>query len=71
MRAVGLNVECQFYFNKAGVIAWWIGNTLFKQRTITSLQLKIYNFLTPVFRVLDHCLPIDGLSTVVVASKAA
>jgi 2-polyprenyl-3-methyl-5-hydroxy-6-metoxy-1,4-benzoquinol methylase len=71
MRAVGLNVECQFYFNKAGVIAWWVGNTLFKQRTITSLQLKIYNFLTPVFRVLDHCLPMQGLSTVVVASKAA
>jgi ubiquinone/menaquinone biosynthesis C-methylase UbiE len=71
MRAVGLNVECQYYFNKAGVIAWWVGNTLFGQRSITAWQLKVYNLLTPLFRVLDYCLPMQGLSTVVVASKAS
>src|SRR5258706_345409 len=71
MRAAGLNVECQFYFNKAGVIAWWIGNTLFRQRSITAWQLRIYNLLTPVFRALDHLLPMQGLSTIVVASKGA
>lgn len=70
MRSAGLQVERQFYFNKAGVIAWWVSNTLFGQRCITSWQLKIYNLLTPVFRVLDRCLPIQGLSTVVVATKA-
>ena len=71
MRAAGLKVEAQFYFNKAGVIAWWMGNTLFKQRSITSWQLKIYNLLTPLFSLLDRCLPMQGLSTVVVASKTA
>jgi glycosyltransferase involved in cell wall biosynthesis len=71
MRSAGLNVECQFYFNKAGVIAWWVGNTLFNQRSITAWQLKIYNLLTPLFRALDYCLPMQGLSTVVVASKGA
>ena len=70
MRSAGLQVERQFYFNKAGVIAWWVSNTFFGQRCITSWQLKIYNLLTPVFRLLDHCLPMQGLSTVVVASKA-
>ena len=69
MRAAGLKVECQYYFNKAGVIAWWIGNRLFGQRCITAWQLKVYNFLTPLFRLLDYCLPMQGLSTVVVASK--
>lgn len=67
LRAAGLNVECQFYFNKAGVIAWWLGNKVFGQRSITSWQLKIYNFLTPVFRALDYLLPLHGLSTVIVA----
>jgi len=71
MRAAGLNVESQFFFNKAGVIAWWVGNKLFGQRSITAWQLRVYNFLTPLFRVLDHVLPIQGLSTVVVATKAA
>ncbi|MBI5386917.1 MAG: glycosyltransferase [Verrucomicrobia bacterium] len=71
MQSAGLRVECQFYFNKVGVIAWWLGNTLLGQRSITSRQLKIYNWLTPVFRVLDPCLPMSGLSTVIVASKGA
>ena len=69
MQNAGFTVERQFFFNKAGVLAWWVGNTLCKQRTITPWQLKMYNFLTPLFRVLDHCLPMAGLSTVVIARK--
>ncbi len=69
MKDAGFVVERQFFFNKAGVLAWWVGNTLCKQRTITPWQLKIYNFLTPLFRVLDHCLPMAGLSTVVIARQ--
>jgi SAM-dependent methyltransferase len=69
MQQAGLRVERQFYFNKVGVIAWWVSNTLFGQRCITSWQLRIYNFLTPMFRLLDPCLPMQGLSTVVVATK--
>ncbi len=71
MQAAGLQVETQFYFNKAGVIAWWLSHTLFRQRRISAWQLGIYNRLTPLFRLLDRCLPMQGLSTVVVASKAA
>jgi SAM-dependent methyltransferase len=65
----GFQVERQFFFNKAGVLAWWAGNVLCRQRTITPWQLKIYNLLTPLFRILDHCLPMSGLSTVVIARK--
>ena len=71
MRRAGLKVERQFYFNKAGVIAWWLNNTLFGQRCIKSWQVKVYNLMTPVFRILDRLLPLQGLSTVVVASKDA
>ena len=69
MTEAGLVVEQQFYFNKVGVIAWWFGNKLLGQRNITSRQLKIYNFLTPIFRLLDYILPIAGLSTIVIAKK--
>jgi glycosyltransferase involved in cell wall biosynthesis len=69
MAEAGFLVERQFYFNKAGVAAWWVGNTLFGQRTLTVWQLKLYNVLTPVFRWLDRVLPTTGLSTVVVARK--
>jgi glycosyltransferase involved in cell wall biosynthesis len=69
MAAAGFVVERQLFFNKVGVIAWWVGNTLCGQKTITPFQLKIYNFLTPLFRILDRCLPMTGLSTIVVARK--
>jgi len=69
MEAAGFKVERQFYFNKVGVFAWWIGNTLFGQRTITRWQLKLYNSMTPLFRRMDRVLPFSGLSTVVVARK--
>ena len=71
MRAAGLQVECQFYFNKAGVLAWWLSNTFLGRRYLTPWQVKLYDFLTPLFRLLDGGLPIAGLSTVVVARKNA
>ena len=69
MTEAGFVVEHQFFFNKVGVMAWWVGNKLTGQRTITSWQLKLYNLLTPLFRRLDRLLPMSGLSTVVVARK--
>jgi glycosyltransferase involved in cell wall biosynthesis len=70
MRKAGFDIERQFYFNKVGVLAWWVGNTLTAQKTITPWQLKIYNALTPAFRLLDKVLPTAGLSTVVVSRKS-
>jgi hypothetical protein len=71
MEEAGFTVDRQFYFNKVGVLAWWFGNTLFGQRTITVWQLKLYNLLTPIFRLLDRVLPTTGLSTVLIARKKA
>jgi glycosyltransferase involved in cell wall biosynthesis len=67
MEEAGFDVERQFYFNKAGVLAWWVGNTLSGQRTLRPWQLRLYNRLTPLFRLLECTLPMAGLSTVVVA----
>ncbi len=69
MEAAGLQVEKQFFFNKFGIIAWYVMNTVGKQKALTPFQLKVYNFLTPVFRVLDKILPTSGLSTVVIGRK--
>lgn len=70
MTEAGFTVQQQFYFNKVGVPAWWFGNRLCRQRTLTTWQLKLYNLFTPLFRILDQVLPMNGLSTVVVARKA-
>ena len=69
MREAGFNVEHQFYFNKAGKLAWFVANTLGKRKSLTPLQLRIYNFLTPAFRVWDKIAPGTGLSTVAICRK--
>jgi len=69
MRDAGFEVEKQFYFNKFGVFAWYVTNTLGGQGVLKPWQLKVYNFLTPVFRILDKILPTSGLSTVVIGKK--
>ncbi|HEY3900166.1 MAG TPA: glycosyltransferase [Chthoniobacter sp.] len=70
MTAAGFQVETQFFFNKAGVPAWYVANTLGEQKALQPWQLRVYDALTPLFRILDRVLPIAGLSTVVVARKA-
>ncbi len=69
MRDAGFNVEHQFYFNKAGKLAWFLANTLGRRTKLTPLQLRIYNFLTPAFKVWDKVAPGSGLSTVAICRK--
>jgi glycosyltransferase involved in cell wall biosynthesis len=65
----GFFVENQFFFNKVGVFAWYLSNTLGGQKALQPWQLRVYNALTPLFRILDRVLPTTGLSTVVIAAK--
>lgn len=69
MRDAGFEVESQFFFNKFGVFAWYVANTLGGQKVLKPWQLRIYGMLTPLFRVIDAVLPTSGLSTVVVGRK--
>ncbi|HET6408093.1 MAG TPA: glycosyltransferase [Chthoniobacteraceae bacterium] len=69
VRDAGFEVQDQFFFNKVGVFAWYVANTLGKQGSLKPWQLRVYNFLTPLFRILDKVLPTSGLSTVVIGRK--
>ena len=69
MGEAGFEIERQFFFNKVGVFAWYLANTLGGQKALKPWQLRFYGGLTPLFRVLDTILPMSGLSTVVVGSK--
>lgn len=69
LQAAGFRLVRQRFFNKVGVLAWYVANTLGGRRALTPTQLKVYNFLTPLFQTLEPFLPISGLSTIVVAEK--
>jgi SAM-dependent methyltransferase len=68
-KEAGFLVERRFFFNKPGRLAWYLFNTVGKRRALSSTQLKIYSFLTPVFRIWDKVVPGPGLSIVVIAQK--
>lgn len=65
----GFVVEHQHYFNKPGKLAWFLANTLGRRKRISPWQLRIYNTLTPLFRIWDQVVPGTGLSTVVVCRR--
>jgi len=69
LKEVGFQVERQMFFNKVGKLGWYVANTLGGQKTLKQWQLKVYNLLTPLFRIVDRILPWRGLSTIVIASK--
>jgi 2-polyprenyl-3-methyl-5-hydroxy-6-metoxy-1,4-benzoquinol methylase len=59
-----------FYFNSMGVLAWFISGKILKNRTIPEGQMKIYNYLVPLIKLIDKLIfKKMGLSIVCVIKK--
>src|SRR5690606_6610600 len=55
------------HFNFAGMLGWYFSGNILKKKTIPEGQIKIYNTLVPMFRIIDKLLFNKvGLSTIVV-----
>jgi len=58
------------YFNFIGMFGWYFSGNILKKKTIPSGQMKLYNQLVPVFKIIDKIiLNSMGLSTIVVGEK--
>jgi len=71
LRAMGFRIEASFTMNKVGVLGWWLNGRLLKRRVMGRFQIKVFNTLVPLLRVIDPVLPWSGLSLVVVGQKPA
>lgn len=69
LRSEGLVVETQFSMNKPGVIGWYFNGNILRRKKLGRFQMKAFNALTPLFKMLDPLLPWTGLSLVAVAKK--
>jgi glycosyltransferase involved in cell wall biosynthesis len=65
----GFAVETIFSMNKPGVLGWWLNGKVLRRKTLGKVQMKLFNALVPVFKVVDPFAPWTGLSLVVVARK--
>ena len=54
------------YFNFIGIFGWFFSGSILKKETIPKGQMKVYNMLVPVFRIIDKMvLNKMGLSVIV------
>jgi hypothetical protein len=53
-----------------GIFAWFVSGKLQKNNSIPAGQMRLYNMLVPVFKIIDILVfRICGLSTIVVGHK--
>jgi SAM-dependent methyltransferase len=65
----GFDVERVIEFNRAGSPAWWLNGRVLKRKTFGLNQIRLLNFLTPLFRKVDSILPFPPLSIIAVLGK--
>jgi hypothetical protein len=56
-------------FNRAGLIPWFVNGKLLRRKRVNKLQLKLFDSLVWLWRLLDRALPIPGLSIIAIARK--
>ncbi|WP_299888245.1 bifunctional 2-polyprenyl-6-hydroxyphenol methylase/3-demethylubiquinol 3-O-methyltransferase UbiG [uncultured Lacinutrix sp.] len=58
------------HFNFIGILGWYVTGSLMKKESIPGGQMKLYNKLVPLFKVVDKVIFNSvGLSTIVVGKK--
>src|SRR6202789_349850 len=65
----GFHVEKLLKFNRAGTPAWWLNGKILRRQKFGLAQIRLLNFLTPVFRRVDSWLPFPPLSIIAIARK--
>ena len=63
-------IQQSSYFNAAGIAGWILSGAILKKKTIPAGQMKLYNKLVPIFKVVDKViLNTFGLSVITVGKK--
>jgi glycosyltransferase involved in cell wall biosynthesis len=67
----GFRVEHLLKFNRAGTLGWWLNGRVFRKKTFDLSQIRMLNFLTPLFRLFEPVLPLPPLSLIAILRKEA
>ena len=58
------------YFNFAGIFGWILSGSILKKKTIPAGQMRLYNYLVPIFKIVDKIMfNRMGLSVISVGKK--
>ena len=70
LRQAGFEVESLRDFNRISVPGWWWNGKVLRKRQLGRLQLKLFNVLLPLLRLLDPLVPAPGLGIIAVGRRA-
>ncbi len=66
----GVKLIRSWYFNFAGIFGWFLVGSVMKKKLIPESNMKLYNVLTPIFKIADKVvLNKMGLSVIAVYQK--
>ena len=70
LETAGFKVIFLKYFNRIGILGWFLNSRIIRRKRLPSLQLRIYNLLVPMFK-LERFFPLPfGTSLLAVAEKS-
>ena len=69
-QAAGFKSGKLLKFNRPGVVAWWLNGQILRRTTFGLGQIRLLNFLTPLFRLIDPWLPFPPLSLIAIFREA-
>jgi glycosyltransferase involved in cell wall biosynthesis len=70
LEAMGFRVIYLRYFNRIGILGWFLNSRILRRKRLSSFQLRIYNLLVPLFK-LESLFPLPvGTSILAVGEKS-
>ena len=67
--AAGFDVVDTRQFSKLGALGWAMSGHLLRRRTLSARQMTWFDRIMPIARILDHVLPVPGMSLIMVGRK--
>ncbi|MDH5542166.1 MAG: bifunctional glycosyltransferase/class I SAM-dependent methyltransferase [Nitrospinota bacterium] len=65
----GFKVTTAHGFNFPSMFGWWLNSVVLRRKRMGKVQLKIFDMLVPVFKIVEKILPLPGLSLIMIAEK--
>ncbi len=67
----GLEVEGMGSFNFLAILGWWVNGRLLRRTRMGRAQIKVFDMMVPLLRLMEKILPLPGISLVCIARKPA
>ena len=69
LERAGFRIEHLRFFNAPGILGWWLNGKVLRRRVLPGGQVKLFDWLVPIFRLEEHLDLPFGLSLITVGRK--